>query len=68
MTTFLSGVIVSLLSSIAGYLVHYFQVMYAGWQQKTAAEAATQAAVNADKNANTTQERDDAAKGVVDNI
>ncbi len=70
--TFLSGiissVIVSLLSGLGGWLLHYFQVAAADAAAKKAADAATQKAVDADKAAVTPGDRDNAAKGIADNL
>lgn len=64
----ISSVIVSLLSGLGGWLLHYYQVKAADAAAKKSAEAATQSAVDADKAAVTPGERDNAAKGISDNL
>lgn len=63
-----SSVVMSLLSALGGWLLHYFQVAAKDRADQQAADAATLAAVAADKSANTKEERDNAAKGISDNL
>jgi len=64
----LSQVVVSLLSAVGGWLIHYFQVAAKDAADKKAADAATQKAIDDDKAAVTPGERDSAAKGISDNL
>lgn len=68
LTGLISSIVMSLLSALGGWLIHYFQVSAADAAAKKAAEAASQAAVDADKAAVTPGDRDNAAKGIADNL
>jgi hypothetical protein len=63
-----SNIVLSVLSALGGWLVRHFQEMYKDSKQKKADEAATQKIVDADKAAITPAERDNAAKGIADNL
>jgi len=64
----ISSVIVSLLSGLGGWLLHYFQVKAKDAAEQKAAEGATQKVVDDDKAAVTPAERDDAAKNIAGNL
>jgi len=64
----ISSVVMSLLSAVGGWLIHYFQVAAKDAADQKAADAATLAAIAADKGASTKEERDNAAKGISDNL
>lgn len=64
----LSTVLTHLLTALAAWAAAKFHSWFVDNQQKKAAEEKTQKAVDADKQAVTPAERDNAAKGVADDV
>lgn len=68
LTGLISSIVMSLLSALGGWLLHYFQAAAADAAAKKEADAATQAAVDADKAAQTPGERDDSASAIAHDL
>jgi hypothetical protein len=68
LATIITNVVTALVSALGGWLLHYFQTAAKDKAAQTAADAATQKAVDDDKAAVTPEERDNAAKGISDNV
>lgn len=65
---FLTEVLKWFLPALGGWILKELHVAWQDYQEKKTAEAATKKAIDADKAANTPTERDNAAKGIADNV
>lgn len=68
MSAIIATVITNLVSALGGWLIRHFQEIAKDNAQKAADEAAAKKAVDDDKAAVTPAERDNAAKGIAENL